>query len=205
MPTQLTQTVSLLYQMQSADRDKLYEQLVQARKRAWTEALAQQVVKNGCKGIPIRYPHREDLKWVEDISATDADNITATWNSEVERKIESLYADNPRANRNTYFSQLEAWNTQRNTWKLPQIALMTEMTTFAYATRRFEDMNYEGGLKYIFDGPAPTCDRCINLFAAGIVDRAYAERHGTPIHNGCPHYWSVVSAPKLKCEDLWLG
>lgn len=205
MPTTLTSTISLLYQMQPADRDALYTQLVQARKRAWTEALNQQAVKNGCKSVPIRYPHREDLQWVEDISATDADNITATWNAEVERKIESLYAENPRANRNTYFSNLEAWNAQRNTYKLPQIALMTEMTTYAYATGRFEDMNYEGGLKYLFDGPPPTCERCIDLFAAGEVDRAFKDRHGTPVHINCPHYWVVVNPPKIKCEEMWLG
>ena len=203
--SQLTQTVALLYRMQPADRDKLYAQLVDARKRAWTAALQQQLVKNGCRSIPIHYPRGEDLQWVNDISATDADSITATWNSDVERKIEKLYADNPRANRNTYFSNLEAWSAERNVWKLPQVALMTEMTTFAYANGRFEDMNYPGGLKYLFEGPAPTCERCINLFAAGEVDRAFKLAHDTPIHGNCPHYWVVVNAPKVDCAKLWLG
>ena len=139
------------------------------------------------------------------MSNEDARSITNTWNRDVTAQIEKIYAENPRANRFTYFRRLEEWSRQRDSWKLPQIALVTETTTAEYARAQFRRYNYEGNEKYIFDGPPPTCEDCSRLYAEGVVDKAYADKNPAPRHINCPHYWAVVTAPDLTCGELWLG
>lgn len=204
MPTQLTRAISLLYKMQDADRDALYEQLLQARKRSWATALRMVAREHGCTGTP-NAPRREDLQRLKDMSLEDADSIVVTWNREVSAQIERIYADNPRSNRRTYFRRLEDWNTKRERWKLPQIALQTDVTTAAYARAQFYRNNGLRGGEYVADGPPPTCKICIRIFAAGVVNQRYVDKHPFPAHIFCPHHYRKLRPERINCGEAWLG
>jgi hypothetical protein len=202
--TRLTKTIALLYQMQRDDIRQLEAQILEARKQAWAAALRAEAQAHGCNRVPSA-PRREDLDELKRMSKEDAQSITATWNREVTREIERLYAANHRGNRRYYYKNLEAWDAKRREWKLPLIAITTDATTAEYARRRFEKMNYGGGLRYVFAGGVAVCRVCASLFAAGIVDEAFMRRHPLPAHPGCPHQWQVVNRPRMRCDELWLG
>lgn len=205
MPTsRITRTISLLYRLQSDDIAKLEGQLLESRKRAWASALRAEAAEHGCKAAP-NAPRREDLERLKDMCREDAKSIASTWNREVEREIDRIREATPRANRRTYYKRLEAWNTRRNEWKLPQISVTTDVTTRAYAQERFRSMNYSGGLLFVLVGPPAVCKICASMFAAGVVDQAYVNRHRPPFHPFCAHGWGVVNRPKLQCGEIWLG
>lgn len=202
--SKLTKTIGLLYRMQRTDVERLYRQLLEIRKVTYATALRQMAREHGCGGTP-NAPRREDLAELKRMSREDAKSISATWNRDVARQIEALYEANPRGNRQYYFSNLERWNAERNRWKLPQIALVTDTTTTEYARQRFREMNYPGGEKFIFTGPPPTCPDCMERFAAGIVGEAYTRRYSCPRHIGCPHTYVALNPPQIPCNELWLG
>ena len=202
--SRLTDTIGLLYRMADADAATLEDVLLESAKQAWLTAMAKQAKLHKCAGTP-NAPRREDLAELRRITTQDAASITRTYNREVTREIERLYAANHRGNRNYYYSNLERWNAKRNLWKAAQIAITTETVVRAYAQRRFREMNYSGGERFVFSGPPPTCERCVKLFAAGIVTADYIRKHPTPVHIACPHGWKVTRPPKLDCADVWLG
>jgi hypothetical protein len=202
--TPLTQVISLLYRYADDDRDTLQERLLSARKTAWESALRREAQAHGCPGVP-NAPRFDDLSELKRMSREDADSIAATFNRDVEREVERLYETNPRGNRNYYTSNLERWNTARNQWKLPQVALVTDTTTTEYARQRFREMNYPSDTRYVFDGAPPTCPDCTERYAAGIVDETYTRRFPCPRHPGCPHQWVALKTPKLDCADMWRG
>lgn len=202
--SRLTQVISLFYVMQPEDVRALDAQLLEARKRAWTAALRSEAARHGCNKAPSA-PSGQDLAELKAQSADDAKSIAETYNKDVERQIEALYAENPRGNRTFYASRMEQWVAERNRWKQPQIGVTTDTTATEYARTRFRAMNYDGAVKYKFDGPATTCRDCTMRFAAGLVDEAYTRRYPCPRHVGCPHTWTVVRVPKIPCDELWLG
>lgn len=202
--SRLTDTIALLYRMHDADVRALEDQLLEARKRAWATALRQEAAAHGCAKVP-NAPRRDDLAELRRQSRDDARSIARTYNAEVTREIERIYADNPRANRNVYFSRLERWAAERDAWKRQQIALVADTTAAEYAREQFRRYNYTGEEQYVFAGPPPTCEDCASRFAAGIVGRTYIERYPAPRHIGCPHSWTPVRRPRLDCRDIWLG
>lgn len=202
--TALTKVISLLYRYADADRDGLYERLLTARKRAWDSALRREAQEHGCPGA-AQAPRREDLEELKRMSREDADSIAATFNRDVTSEVERLYEANPRGNRRYYTSNLERWNTARNQWKLPQIALVTDTSTTEYARARFREMNYPSDMRYVFDGAPPTCPDCTERYAAGIVNEAYTRRFPCPRHPGCPHQWVALDKPKIDCSEMWRG
>lgn len=202
--SQLTQTIALLYRMQGADIKSLETSLLESRKRTWLTTLQLLAREHGCTNAP-RAPRQNDLSMLKYMCAEDAKSIAATWNRDVTAQIERIYAENPRANRYTYFRRLEDWSRERDAWKLPQVALVTETTTAEYAREQFRRHNYDGGEKYILEGAPPTCDDCARLYAAGEVDKAFIDHYPCPRHIGCPHFWAPVTVPKVPCGELWLG
>lgn len=202
--SRLTSVIGLLYRMADADAANLETVLLESMKDAWTAALSRQARRHNCDKRPSP-PRLQDLAELRRMAAEDAASITATYNRDVTREIERLYAANVRGNRSYYFANLERWTAQRSAWKGPQIAVTTETRVREYATRRFEQMNYDDAIKYSFVGPPPTCIRCVRLKAAGIVTAAFIQRNPAPVHIACPHQWRVVSPPKLACEDIWVG
>lgn len=202
--SRLTKTVTLLYSMQAADIQQLEAQLLEQRKRAWLTAMRLAARSVGCTKAP-NAARLEDLTALRRMSREDAKSIARTYNRELKREVERLYQENRRSNRYTYYKRLEAWVARRNTYKLKQIALVTDTTTVEYARRRFYEVNFGTGVRYVFTGPAPTCADCTTRFAAGIVNQAYIDRFPCPRHIGCPHSWSPVRPLRANCQELWVG
>lgn len=204
--TVLTQTLSLLYSLQSADERALAQTLLSSRKAAWATGLRDVMRQHGCNGAP-NAPSGGDLAELRRLSAEDAKSIAATWNRELSAEIERLYAANVRGNRQYYYSNLEKWATKRDQWKSAQIALNTETTTRQYARSQFYANNSFRGQRYRLTGPPPVCPVCSRHFGAGIVEQAYVDRAGLgAFHVGCTHEFQVVRPEKVNdCAELWTG
>jgi len=202
--SKLTQVISLLYSMQADDTAQLEARLLEQRKRVWTQALRDEARAHGCNGTP-RAPGGGYLVDLTKLAIQDAESISTTWNRDVEKQVERIRAETPTANRFVYAHRMEQWAKERDAYKAPLIALVTETTTREMARDAFRKHNYDGNEKYVFSGPAPTCQKCVRLFAAGIVSKAFIDKHAAPVHITCPHYWKAVSPPKLKCGEMWLG
>jgi hypothetical protein len=202
--TRLLKIIALLYEMQPEEQDALSAQLLEQRKAVWRQALADMAREFGCNSASPRPPSGRDLTELKALSDEDAKSIANTWNGDVERQVQRLYDANPRGNRYYYRKNMEAWAAQRSTWKNPQIALNTETVTREYAKSRFREMNVDSP-RFVFDGPPPTCDVCVQEFAAGIVDENYVRKHPCPRHINCPHTWRVVNPQRIPCAEMWLG
>ncbi len=204
MPTtNLTRTLALLYRMETADIRQLEAQLLEARKRAWSNALSEEARRHGCTRTP-NAPRREDLAELRRQSKADALSIANTYNAAVEREIERLYTANVRGNRQYYFSNLERWSRQRDSWKLQQISLNTELTARQYARDQFANRNKIGG-RWRFVGPPPVCSTCTRLYGMGFVTRDRVVYYGHSQHINCPHEWHEVRPQRVDCRDIWLG
>lgn len=199
----LTDVIALLYRMESADVKQLENDLLDARKRAWDLALRDKAKQYGCSGVP-NAPRLGDLKELRSMSREDAKSIAATWNRDVQREIERLYAVNPRGNRYYYTSNLEKWARARAQWKASQIAIQVEQTTRFYTQERFREAN--GVIaQFVFVGAPPVCKTCMGYFSAGVVDGAFIRRNPAPVHVGCPHEWQEITFERLECGEMWLG
>lgn len=202
--SRLTDTLALLYQYQDADIQKLTARITERRKATWINTLTELTQRHGCKQLPGT-PKGADAKELARMSKEDAESIARTFNRDVRRQIERIFKENPRANRNVYYKQLEAWAKARDSWKTQQIGLNVDSTARQFAQNRFYDENSIADSKYIFTGPPPTCKRCVKLFAAGAVDKSFVRNHQAPVHLGCPHLWRNLSIRKMPCDTLWIG
>lgn len=203
--SQLTETIGLLYRMETADIQALSNTLLEVRKQAWRDALNEQARAYGCNKVP-NDPRLSDLAELKDLSLADARSIADTWNKEVMAQIEKLYNDNVRGNRFYYTSNLERWASARASWKDAQVALNTEQTTRFFAQNRFREENdLKGKTLYIFVGPPPVCKICARMFGAGLVDETFIRRNPAPVHIGCPHEWEAMSKQPIACADMWVG
>lgn len=204
LETRLLQTIALLYRMESADTEALTDDLLERRKVDWITAMSEEAQRHGCNQRG-EAPRRNDLSELKAMSAEDARSIADTWNRDLERQLVKLFEANPRGNRQYYFSNLERWASERDRWKLPQIAIQTAQTTRAYAQNRFREVNGLRGGRYVFSGPAPACEICVREFAQGIVSEQYVQRHPCPRHVACPHEWQQLRPERVVCDELWVG
>lgn len=204
LQSQLLRTLALLYRMADADVSGLTDDLLDRRKADWITAISAEAQRHGCNQRG-QAPRRNDLRELKAMSREDARSIADTWNRDLERQLVKLYDANPRGNRNYYFSNLERWASERDRWKLPQIAIQTAQTTRAFAQNRFRQVNGLRGGRYVFRGPPPVCQVCVNEFAQGIVTEGYIQRHPCPRHIGCPHEWDLLRPERLNCDEIWVG
>jgi hypothetical protein len=202
--SQLIQTITLLYGMQSDDIDTLADQLLAQRAVEWQRAIEQELRRYGCDK-PAQSPVGADALELFRLSEQDARGIATTYNRQLEAQVQRLYDANPRGNRNYYFSQLEQWATKRNAYKSQQIALNTAATTRQYAQQRFREENNIQG-KFLFSGPAPVCMECTQLKAMGLVTLEVVNRYPSPRHPNCPHEWTPARVRGgIDCEAAWAG
>lgn len=201
--SQLTQVIALFYRMTDDDAAALRDMLLEQRKRVWATALRDQARRYGCNRTP-NAPSGDDLAELKRLSLRDAESVAQTWNRDVERQIEKLYAENPRGNRTYYAARMEQWVIERDAWKQPQIALNTELVTYEFARAQFREFNGIRGA-FIFDGGPPVCETCVRYYALGEVDYKFIRDHNAPVHVNCPHYWREVRREKIDCADMWLG
>lgn len=204
--TRLLRILRLLYHQGEDEITRIEQQLVAARKRAWFAAMEAEARRWGYTG-PASAPRLEDLAWIRRESRLDAESIVKTWNRDVDRNLDKLYAQNYRGNRYYYRYHMEPWAAKRDVWKGRQIAMQTEMSTANYTRQRFEAMNgLRGGLS-VFTGPPPVCGECIWLYGLGPVDQKMADRYPCPRHIGCTHRWEkLVGSVKAPApNELWVG
>lgn len=200
----LIRIMALLYRMNAADIQTLSQELLDARKRAWQSALAEEVRAFGCQKTP-RAPSGRDLNELKAMSLEDAQSIAQTWNRDIERQLEQIYQTNPRANRHTYIKRMREWEAKRAAWKNAQIALNTTQQTHNYARSRFFQENGLRGSYYIMTGPTPVCRECTQIMAMGILPEAFVQRKPCPRHVNCTHQYSLVTRPQIACDELWVG
>lgn len=202
--TVLTQTISLLYRMQSADIDDLANRIFQQRRQAYRTELLNMTRRHGCNSLNIPEPRGAELQELQQMSRNDARSIANTWNQDVTRHVERLFDQNRRGNRQYYFSNLERWASDRDAWKSPSVALNTETTTRQFVQIQFRFNNNLRGGRYRFSGPPPICPICISLFAMGVVDEDTMLANQAPVHPNCPHEWRQVAPEQIPCEDMIL-
>lgn len=150
-------------------------------------------------------PDATSLAWIKDYATKTAEGIATTYNRELSNQISRLFDSNPRGNRYYYIKALEAWVAQRNSHKIPSIALNAAQAVREYAQQRFREENGITG-RFLFVGPPPVCPICTRLKALGVVSEKEARRIGNSQHVGCSHEWSQLLPSKMECgDDTWTG
>lgn len=203
--SKLTDIIALLYRMDEADTAKTARQLTERRRATWINTLSDLARQHGCNQL-AGTPKGEDARKFKDDSQADADSITNTFNRELENAINRLYKDNPKGNRTYYTSNLAKWKRARDGHKIYSIGLNTDTDARQYAFSRFYVMNKDllsGG--FVAAGPPAVCEKCLRVFAAGIVDLAYTQKHAFPLHYNCPHFYRQVAPRRVECAKLWVG
>lgn len=203
--SRLTQIIALLYKMQPEDQQLVQERIVALMKTAWGQAIEDEAKRYGCRKAKASAPRREDLAYLQNIARQDAESITRTYNREVERQIEKLYAANPKGNRHYYAKRMEVWIDKRKKYKIPLIALQTNQNIRGWAKQRFWQMNAEGVQRYKLTGPPPVCKTCARLIGMGAVSEEVYRRYFPTVHIGCTHEWQTAVPDKIPCEEMWLG
>jgi len=202
--TKVQRVMRLAYEMRADETAVLAREIERQRAAAWVDAIRTEARRLGSKAnIPL--PRGESLDLIRRQSITDARSITNTYNRDLEREIVRLYGANPRGNRNYYISNIERWHAERAAWKNRQIALMNDKSARQWAVQAFIEQN-NVRTQYRFAGPAPVCDDCAEMFAAGKVDQAFVDASPAPLHPNCPHAWATVGAKAgVPVNQLWVG
>lgn len=175
-----------------------------AMKRAWLDAIQDEIDYVGGTQR-AQGPNGADLDYLRQLADEDAQGIVNTYNRDVQRQLEKLYKDYPNASADFFIESMKAWAEDRAAWKGLQIAFSTESRAREYARRRFAAENFPASTRFVFVGPPPTCEKCVKLFAAGVVDFAFKDEHPAPVHVLCPHTWRAVRKPKVDLVNLWVG
>lgn len=201
----LVRRLSVAFEFTLPDERTLQERIYQQRAQAWRDALTDEARAVGSAKTG-QGPTGAYRQYLLDLSRDDAQSIRNTFNRELRSQIAQLYAANPDGRRDYYVTALTRWADQRAAYKDRQIALMNEKTARQYAQLAFKDRNRVTQAQFLFDGPAPVCDDCVDLFAAGTVDQAFVEANPTPVHPNCPHQWRTLSGVLgVALQDVWVG
>lgn len=195
--------VEPLYRMIGDDIDALADQLQAQMIIEYLKTIQSQLNLYQCQRLATG-PDSTSLAWIRAYARTNADGIAKTHDRELGNQISRLYQANPKGNRAYYFKNLDAWTAQRNTYKLPSIALNTAQAVREYAQQRFRDENGIKG-RFLFVGPPPVCPICTRLKGLGAVSEAEARRIGNSQHVGCPHEWQQLIPSGLNCAEAWTG
>lgn len=203
--TKLQAVMRLAYGMRADEQAVLARNIEDQLRGAWVDQMRLEARSVGSKK-PIPFPSGSTLDVLRRQAITDARGILATYNSDLEREIRRLYDANPRGNRNYYMRNIEDWHTRRQAWKDRQIALANDKRARHMASQEFVSANQIQAPTFRFDGPAPACDDCGAMFAAGEVDQDFVDRNPAPLHPNCPHFWTRVSGRLgVPLEQLWVG
>lgn len=192
--------------MDSSERDNLYVNIRRQKIRSWQRAIANEASRFGCTAARVRAPSGASADMIDRQAERETDSIVKTFNRWIELRIEELYRQNPRGNRQYYISNLDRLIRERNVHKAPQIALMTEQNIRELARREFWKRNkIKGGRR--LSGPPPVCKECSKLMAKGTVTEEYANERPCPRHIGCTHEWGIMSPQPaiIGCAQMWVG
>lgn len=187
--------------MNEVDIKVLATQLFEARKTEFDDSVSDYLGQMG-KGGSGDLTDKKHLAKIRLQSELDASRIAATYNSDLAVSIKNIKNSTPRANRYTYASGLRAWEAERRTWKITQIALNTIMTARDDALKTFSEKNDLAPDVELFPRKAaePICTGWINR---GVLPYDIAKSNNSPFHVGCLHFWRPIFSPTDK--DLWTG
>lgn len=203
--SELTRIISLMYRMTDDDERRLFDDLVNMRVVMYQTAIEREARRYG-NNLDANPPSGRDYAEIRRMSERDAASIVRTYNRDVERQVERLYAQNSRGNRNYYASNMERWASQRTTWKQAQIALNTDTTTTEYARRRWFEENFDSGLKWRMVGGAAVCKDCISIMAKGTLTQQFVDSHPCPRHYNCIHAYAPINPRRRADRDtVWMG
>lgn len=192
------------YQVRGRQVDRLQGQILAQMERFYQQGVNIELQNLGCQGN-ARRPGGSEMRYLTLLATRDANSIANTWNRDLSSQVRQLVAVNPGEPRDFYIREIEAWAAQRDSWKVPQIANMTQRTAQNYGRERFLAEN-ELEPQFIFDGPPPAEEVCATHFAAGAVDFEYVKRNPVPVHINCPHTWQSLAVPQPPpCRELWRG
>ncbi len=200
----LKRRLRVAYEFALPDEQALADSIYRQRAQAWQQAMTEQAQRVGSRRTG-RLPSGEDAARLRAQSIEDAQSIRATFNHDLEREIERLYAAQPDGNRDYYVSNLTRWADERAAWKDRQITLNNNKTARYEAMKAFEIHNRVSSM-FRFAGPAPVCPDCADKFAMGEVRQQVVRENPTPRHPNCPHEW-VTTQSKLgvPITELWVG
>jgi len=195
----------LLSYLLTTDQEALTAaQLLEQMKRAWVNAVQDEIDYCGCNAR-ARGASGSDLLYLQSLAERDAQSIVQTYNKDVNRQLNKLFEQYPTASKQFYIESMKAWAEERAGWKLLSISFMTEANAREYARMRFASENYAETTRWVFVGPPAICQKCMRLFAAGIVDWSFVQNTQIPVHHNCPHFFRPVRKPKVDCSRLWVG
>ena len=190
-PSKLTRVVALLYSFEEEDVQALEEMLVSARKEAYEQTMTESAEAAGFRKAKGKL-RADDLRQMRRVAKHEARQIADTYNKQVLAEIVRIQEANPRANRRTYFKQLEQWSAARSEHKMPQIAMMSDSDAAQYAQTQFVKKNKAKAF-YRLEGASPKERECARLMALGLVDETIVNKNPMPLHINCPHKWKAVS------------
>ncbi len=202
--SKLTDILFLLYSMDEADTAKIAKQLNERYRATWINHLSDLAKKHGCNQLG-KTPKGADAAKFKADALRDAESIVKTFNRELKAEIARIVKDTPTANRNTIAKKLATWKKRRDGHKIYSIGLNTDTAARQYAFKRFYEMNAQIPRQFVAAGPPAVCKICIRIFAAGIVDLAYTQKHPFPAHYNCPHVYRAVAPAKVECATLWVS
>lgn len=207
--TDITQAIYQFYEMDSGETVALASSILDISKGAYQSELQTNANAYGSTKT-ARPPSGSSLATLKSQATTDAKSVATTFNRELRNKIEDLYQQNPRGNRNYYAANLDAWAKEREVYKGKQIAMNSESNARTLASSDFRTKNAGiiGKAYFLYDGAAPVSDECKFRFGQGIVDEEFVDSHPVPAHVNCPHKWRQTGVKKLSKQDLadlWVG
>lgn len=201
-PTNLKRRLSIAFAL---DEPSLTTSILAQLSETWRATLTSEARAAGSSKTG-QGPNGRDLSELSRIARRDAASIVQTFQRDLERRIDAIYDDNPQVSRTDMRQALLLWAEDRAEWKDRQIANQNRGNARTYAQQRFNEENESGEALYLFAGPPPRESECAGLFAAGLVDRTFVERHPTPVHINCPHTWDVqVTRIGVPLDRIWVG
>lgn len=193
-----------LYEMQPEDEFLLAQQLMNQLVREYRVTVQSLLVLHGCQKT-VTGPDETSQRWIDAYAKKYSASIARTFNKNLSAKIQALYRANKFGNRYYFYKALNAWIMQRNSYKLPSIALNTAQAARAYARDRFRIENNISG-RFIMVGPPPTCEICIRIKALGAVTESVMINNPLPAHVGCPHEYQQLIPQRIDdCDEAWTG
>lgn len=164
---------------------------------------AERVGCGGQRGLLQEGPAMSELRATADEHAA---SIVRTYNLDLSRAIAAIRTETPTANRNTFSSRLQEWESARAQWKDGQIGLMTYSTGAQMAKSDFTRLNNLSGTAEVIPKTAAE-ERCQALIDAGEVSIRVAEENPFPLHFNCIHEWILHPEKVLagECRYLYMG
>lgn len=198
--------VHLAMRYDSYDVDRIRTELLQTRRRAFEDELTIQAARAGCPGRSGMLTNGPILSELNEQCATDAASIANTYNYDLVGAIVTIRSETPTANRWVYAKRLREWEAKRAEWKVPQIALFTEMWARSRAQQAFYQYNGHLGVAFL-EPKTAVCPVCLGLIARGEVPLSEAMSDPGPWHPNCPHYWRTIPdrVHPDQCAILWMG